>query len=43
MIRRIPTRRSVSRRLAERIGQALEDHKLLPLAVVLVALYFINS
>lgn len=36
---RIPTRRSLVRRL----GDLLEQHKLLPLAVVLVALYFINS
>lgn len=36
---RIPTRRTWRQRAA----QALDDHPLLPLAVVLVALYFINS
>lgn len=36
---RIPTRRNLVRRL----GDLLETHKWLPLAFVLVALYFINS
>lgn len=39
MIRRIRTRRT----LAQRALKALDDHPFLPLAVVLVALYFINS
>ena len=38
-MKRIPTRRSWRKRAA----QVLDDHPLLPLAVVLVALYFINS
>jgi len=43
VIQRIRTRRTLGARIFEAIGDALERHKWLPLAVVLVALYFINS
>jgi len=39
VIRRIPTRQ----RIAGRIGDLLDRHHWIPLAIVLVALYFINS
>ena len=40
---RIPTYRSIAERVADRTLMALDRHQWLPLAVVLVALYFINS
>jgi hypothetical protein len=43
VIRKIPTRRTLAARMVEQLGEALDRHPLLPLAVVLVALYFINS
>lgn len=43
MIQRIRTKRPLTARLAESIGAVLDKHPLLPLGVVLVALYFINS
>lgn len=43
MISRIPTRRPALHRALSAAGEAVDKHPWLPLAVVLVALYFINS
>lgn len=40
---RIPTHRSLARRIGERIGAAVDKHPWIPLVVAIVALLIINS